>query len=35
VLDHGALTGQTANFLRGAGLQPGDVYATGFSLNPD
>ncbi len=34
VLDHGALTGQTANFLRGAGLRPGDVYATGFSLNP-
>ncbi len=34
VVDHGALTGQMENFLRGAGLQPGEIYATGFSLNP-
>ncbi len=34
VIDHGGLTGQLENFLRGAGLKPGAVYATGFSLNP-
>ncbi len=34
VVDHGALTGQMENFLRGAGLKPGEVYAAGFSLNP-
>ena len=34
VIDHGGLTGQMENFLRSAGLKPGDIYATGFSLNP-
>ncbi|QTX32881.1 substrate-binding domain-containing protein [Aminithiophilus ramosus] len=34
VIDHGGLTGQMENFLRAAGLKPGDLYATGFSLNP-
>ena len=34
VVDHGALTGQMQNFLRAAKLKPGQVYATGFSLNP-
>lgn len=33
-IDHGGLTGQMENFLRSAGLKPGDIYATGFSLNP-
>ncbi len=34
VIDHGGLTGQMENFLRAAGLKPGEIYATGFSLNP-
>ena len=34
VVDHGALTGQMGNFLRAAGLKPGEIYAAGFSLTP-
>lgn len=34
VVDHGGLTGQLGNFLKGAGYRPGQVYASGFSLTP-
>ncbi|WP_320793646.1 substrate-binding domain-containing protein [Pyramidobacter sp.] len=34
VVDHGGLTGQLGNFLQAAGVKPGEIYATGFSLTP-
>lgn len=34
VVDHGGLTGQLGNFLKGAGYQPGQIFASGFSLTP-
>lgn len=34
VVDHGGLTGQLGNFLQSAGVQPGEIFAAGFSLTP-
>ncbi len=34
VVDHGGLTGQLGNFLQSAGVKPGEIFATGFSLTP-
>ena len=34
VIDHGALTAQTGNALRAAGLSPDRVHIAGFSLSP-
>lgn len=34
VVDHGGLTGQLGNFLKGAGYKPGEIFASGFSLTP-
>ena len=34
LIDHGALTSQTENFLRAAGIKPDDIFVGGFSLSP-
>ncbi|BDM64896.1 sugar ABC transporter substrate-binding protein [Shewanella sp. NFH-SH190041] len=34
LVDHGALTAQMGNFLRNAGVRPGEIYVAGFSLSP-
>ncbi len=34
LVDHGALTAQMGNFLRNAGVRPGELYVGGFSLSP-
>lgn len=34
IMDHGALTSQVGNFLRAAGVKPGEIYTAGFSLSP-
>ncbi|MGL1930874.1 MAG: substrate-binding domain-containing protein [Desulfotalea sp.] len=34
LIDHGALTSQSGNFLRAAGIKPGEIFVGGFSLSP-
>ncbi|PIE54660.1 MAG: hypothetical protein CSA35_04630 [Dethiosulfovibrio peptidovorans] len=34
IMDHGALTSQVGNFLRAAGVKPGEIFVAGFSLSP-
>jgi simple sugar transport system substrate-binding protein len=34
LIDHGALTSQTENFLRAAGIKPNEIFVGGFSLSP-
>ena len=34
LIDHGALTSQTENFLRAAGVGPDEIFVGGFSLSP-
>jgi simple sugar transport system substrate-binding protein len=34
LIDHGALTSQSENFLRAAGIKPGKIFVGGFSLSP-
>ncbi|SDP23635.1 sugar ABC transporter substrate-binding protein [Desulforhopalus singaporensis] len=34
LIDHGALTSQTENFLRTAGIKPDEIFVGGFSLSP-
>ncbi len=34
IMDHGALTSQVGNYLRAAGVKPGEIFAAGFSLSP-
>ncbi|ABZ76982.1 putative simple sugar transport system substrate-binding protein [Shewanella halifaxensis HAW-EB4] len=34
LVDHGALTAQMGNFLRNAGVRPGELFVGGFSLSP-
>ncbi len=34
IMDHGALTSQVGNFLRAAGINPGEIFTAGFSLSP-
>ncbi len=34
LIDHGALTSQTENFLRAAGVKPDEIFVGGFSLSP-
>ena len=34
LIDHGALTSQMENFLRGAGAGPDEIFVGGFSLSP-
>lgn len=34
LIDHGALTSQMENFLKGAGVKPDEIFVGGFSLSP-
>ena len=34
LVDHGALTSQMENFLKTAGIKPGEIFVGGFSLSP-
>lgn len=34
LIDHGALTSQSENFLRAAGIKPDEIFVGGFSLSP-
>lgn len=34
LVDHGALTSQMENFLKTAGVKPGEIFVGGFSLSP-